>query len=312
MDEEDERVEVVVPDEQLSLAIGRRGQNVRLASQLTGWQIDIMTESQESERRQREFAERTVLFQEALDVDEVIAQLLVTEGFVTVEDVAYVELGEVAAIEGFDEDTAKKSRPAPAIFWSARRPNSTPNAGPWASRTACSRWRASPCRWRSPWARETSRRSRIWPVSSGRYSWLVRSQGWRASARTWGSRELQPQPGRRRSLDHARAHRRGMDRRRSLHGGADRRGYRRCGRSHGRSAGRFWRTRALNSSLPPPSTLALKARERRDLVTGEVMAEARLVRFVAAPGGGSFRMSAGNCLAGAYGWRRIERPWTAR
>jgi len=108
MDEEDERVEVVVPDEQLSLAIGRRGQNVRLASQLTGWQIDIMTESQESERRQREFAERTALFQEALDVDEVIAQLLVTEGFATVEDVAYVEADEIAQIEGFDEDTAEE------------------------------------------------------------------------------------------------------------------------------------------------------------------------------------------------------------
>jgi N utilization substance protein A len=106
MDEEDERVEVVVPDEQLSLAIGRRGQNVRLASQLTGWQIDIMTESQESERRQREFTERTALFQEALDVDEVIAQLLVTEGFATVEDIAYVEEDELASIEGFDEDTA--------------------------------------------------------------------------------------------------------------------------------------------------------------------------------------------------------------
>ncbi len=105
MDEEDERVEVVVPDEQLSLAIGRRGQNVRLASQLTGWQIDIMTESQESERRQREFTERTALFQEALDVDEVIAQLLVTEGFATVEDVAYVDVSEIASIEGFDEDT---------------------------------------------------------------------------------------------------------------------------------------------------------------------------------------------------------------
>jgi N utilization substance protein A len=108
MDEEDERVEVVVPDEQLSLAIGRRGQNVRLASQLTGWQIDIMTESQESERRQREFTERTALFQEALDVDEVIAQLLVTEGFASVEDVAYVDSSEVAAIEGFDEDTAEE------------------------------------------------------------------------------------------------------------------------------------------------------------------------------------------------------------
>src|SRR5580700_2571110 len=108
MDEEDERVEVVVPDEQLSLAIGRRGQNVRLASQLTGWQIDIMTESQDSERRQREFAERTQLFQEALDVDEVIAQLLVTEGFATVEDVAYVDLSEIAAIEGFGEETAEE------------------------------------------------------------------------------------------------------------------------------------------------------------------------------------------------------------
>jgi N utilization substance protein A len=108
MDEEDERVEVVVPDEQLSLAIGRRGQNVRLASQLTGWQIDIMTESQESERRQREFTERTALFQEALDVDEFIAQLLVTEGFAAVEDVAYVDSSEVAAIEGFDEDTAEE------------------------------------------------------------------------------------------------------------------------------------------------------------------------------------------------------------
>src|SRR4051812_48440636 len=108
MDEEEERVEVVVPDEQLSLAIGRRGQNVRLASQLTGWQIDIMTESQESERRQREFTERTALFQEALDVDEVIAQLLVTEGFASAEDVAYVEPSEIAAIEGFDEDTAEE------------------------------------------------------------------------------------------------------------------------------------------------------------------------------------------------------------
>jgi N utilization substance protein A len=108
LDEEADRVEVVVPDEQLSLAIGRRGQNVRLASQLTGWQIDIITESQDSERRQREFAERTGLFQEALDVDEVIAQLLVTEGFATIEDLAFVENYEVAEIEGFDEDTAEE------------------------------------------------------------------------------------------------------------------------------------------------------------------------------------------------------------
>jgi N utilization substance protein A len=106
LDEEEERVEVVVPDEQLSLAIGRRGQNVRLASQLTQWQIDIITESQDSERRQREFTERTALFQESLDVDETIAQLLVTEGFAAVEDIAYVDDEELANIEGFDEDTA--------------------------------------------------------------------------------------------------------------------------------------------------------------------------------------------------------------
>jgi len=108
LDEEADRVEVVVPDEQLSLAIGRRGQNVRLASQLTGWQIDIITETQDSERRQREFAERTQLFQDALDVDEVIAQLLVTEGFATVEDLAFVEGYEISDIEGFDEDTAEE------------------------------------------------------------------------------------------------------------------------------------------------------------------------------------------------------------
>jgi len=99
---------VVVPDEQLSLAIGRRGQNVRLASQLTGWQVDIITESQDSERRQKEFAERTALFQEALDVDEVIAQLLVTEGFTSIEDLAFVDENEIAVIEGFDEDTASE------------------------------------------------------------------------------------------------------------------------------------------------------------------------------------------------------------
>ena len=108
LDEEADRVEVVVPDEQLSLAIGRRGQNVRLASQLTGWQIDIITESQDSERRQKEFTERTALFQEALDVDEVIAQLLVTEGFATVEDLAFVEPYEISDIEGFDEETAEE------------------------------------------------------------------------------------------------------------------------------------------------------------------------------------------------------------
>jgi N utilization substance protein A len=106
LDEDSNRIEVVVPESQLSLAIGRRGQNVRLASQLTGWDIDILTEQEESERRQKEFAERSQLLMETLDVDEVIAQLLVTEGFASVEEVAYVDLAEIASIEGFDADTA--------------------------------------------------------------------------------------------------------------------------------------------------------------------------------------------------------------
>ena len=108
LDEDAQRIEVVVPDEQLSLAIGRRGQNVRLASQLTGWDIDIVTEAEESERRQAEFAERTQIFMAALDVDEMIAQLLASEGFATVEEVAFVPLSEIMMIEGFDEDTASE------------------------------------------------------------------------------------------------------------------------------------------------------------------------------------------------------------
>ena len=106
LDEDSARIEVVVPDDQLSLAIGRRGQNVRLASQLTGWDIDILTEAEESERRQKEFLERTNVFMAALDVDETVGQLLASEGFRSVEELAYVETDELANIEGFDEDTA--------------------------------------------------------------------------------------------------------------------------------------------------------------------------------------------------------------
>ncbi|HUZ72850.1 MAG TPA: transcription termination factor NusA [Stellaceae bacterium] len=108
MDEEQRRIEVVVPDDQLSLAIGRRGQNVRLASQLTGWDIDILTEAEESERRQEEFRTRSKMFIEALDVDDVIAHLLVTEGFTSVEEVGFVPIGELAGIEGFDEEIANE------------------------------------------------------------------------------------------------------------------------------------------------------------------------------------------------------------
>ncbi|MFM7346678.1 MAG: transcription termination factor NusA [Tagaea sp.] len=106
LDEEARRIEVVVPDEQLSLAIGRRGQNVRLASMLTGWAIDILTEAEESERRQSEFKDRSQLFVDALDVDDVIAGLLVTEGFTKVEEVALVDVDDLAGIEGFDEGVA--------------------------------------------------------------------------------------------------------------------------------------------------------------------------------------------------------------
>jgi transcription termination/antitermination protein NusA len=106
IDDDAGKIEVVVPDEQLSLAIGRRGQNVRLASQLTGLDIDIVTETDESARRQAEFAERTKLFMESLDIDEMMAQLLVAEGFANLEEVAYVEVDELLSIDGFDDDTA--------------------------------------------------------------------------------------------------------------------------------------------------------------------------------------------------------------
>ncbi len=106
LDEENKRIEVVVPDDQLSLAIGRRGQNVRLASQLTGWDIDILTEAEESERRTEEFRTRSQLFVDALDVDDVIAHLLVAEGFTSLEEVAYINSEDLAEIEGFDIDVA--------------------------------------------------------------------------------------------------------------------------------------------------------------------------------------------------------------
>ncbi len=116
MDEEQRRIEVVVPDDQLSLAIGRRGQNVRLASQLTGWDIDILTEAEESERRTEEFRTRSKLFIDALDIDDVIAHLLVTEGFTSVEEIAFVPLQDLAGIEGFDEDVAGELQERAKVF----------------------------------------------------------------------------------------------------------------------------------------------------------------------------------------------------
>jgi transcription termination/antitermination protein NusA len=114
--EGEQRLEVVVPEEQLSLAIGRRGQNVRLASSLCGWDIDILTEDQESERRQKEFQERTNLFMEALDVDELLSQLLVTEGFTDINELAFVDIKEISNIAGFDEDTAEEIQARAADF----------------------------------------------------------------------------------------------------------------------------------------------------------------------------------------------------
>jgi len=119
MDDENARIDVVVPDDQLSLAIGRRGQNVRLASMLTGWDINILTEQEESERRQEEFRSRSSLFMQALDVDDVIAHLLVAEGFINVEEIADVDTVELAGIEGFDEDVAEELK-ARAAAWLQR------------------------------------------------------------------------------------------------------------------------------------------------------------------------------------------------
>ncbi|MBT5513459.1 MAG: transcription termination/antitermination protein NusA [Rhodospirillaceae bacterium] len=120
LDEDKNKIEVVVPDDQLSLAIGRRGQNVRLASQLSGWDIDILTEAEESERRQKEFTDRSAMFAEALDVDDVIAHLLVTEGFSSVEEVAFVPIDDLLVIEGFDEDVAEELRVRGRTFLEAR------------------------------------------------------------------------------------------------------------------------------------------------------------------------------------------------
>ncbi|MBL6927855.1 MAG: transcription termination/antitermination protein NusA [Rhodospirillales bacterium] len=116
LDEETNRIEVVVPDDQLSLAIGRRGQNVRLASQLTGWDIDILTEAEESERRQKEFHGLSELFAEALDVDDVIAHLLVTEGFSSIEEVAFVPIDDLSSIEGFDEEISEELRERGRVY----------------------------------------------------------------------------------------------------------------------------------------------------------------------------------------------------
>lgn len=106
--EDNNRIEVVVPQEQFSIAIGRRGQNVKLASQLLGCDIDVLTEEQEQERRSNENKVRSQRFMEALDVDEMIAHLLIAEGFSTVDEIALVDLSELAEIEGFDEDVAKE------------------------------------------------------------------------------------------------------------------------------------------------------------------------------------------------------------
>ncbi len=120
LDEDAGSLEIVVPDDQLSLAIGRRGQNVRLASQLSGWHIDILTEAEESERRQEEFRVRSQLFIDSLDIDDVIAHLLVTEGFSTLEEVAFIPVEELSGIEGFDEDVAEELRQRAQTFLAER------------------------------------------------------------------------------------------------------------------------------------------------------------------------------------------------
>ena len=167
LDEDRERIEVVVPDQQLSLAIGRRGQNVRLASQLTGWDIDILTEQEESERRQAEFEKRTKIFMDALNVDEVVGQLLASEGFTSVEELAFVEP------EGTRLASKASTRTPPRELQTARaglsrrrsKPSSTPSASSSASRMRSRKCPASPPRCWSRSARTASRRSRISPAA---------------------------------------------------------------------------------------------------------------------------------------------------
>jgi N utilization substance protein A len=120
LDEEKNKIEIVVPDDQLSLAIGRRGQNVRLGSQLSGWDIDILTEATESERRVKEFQYRSQMYVDALDVDEVIAHLLVSEGFSSIEEVAFVPIEDLIGIEGFEEEVAVELRERAQNFLSQR------------------------------------------------------------------------------------------------------------------------------------------------------------------------------------------------
>ena len=136
LDEDRERIEVVVPDQQLSLAIGRRGQNVRLASQLTGWDIDILTEQEESENRQAEFEKRTALFVEALNVDEVVGQLLASEGFGSVEELARSTKRKSPGSRASTKTPRANCRSAPANSSPRKRPNSMPSAASWASRTS--------------------------------------------------------------------------------------------------------------------------------------------------------------------------------
>ena len=159
LDEQAERIEVVVPDEQLSLAIGRRGQNVRLASQLIGWDIDILTEQEESERRQKEFTERSALFMQALDVDEMVAQLLASEGFSSVEELAYIDAQRNRLDPGLRRrDRRRNPAPRHRLPGGHRARPMTKSARRSASRTSSTKSRAStpPCWWR--WARKTSRR----------------------------------------------------------------------------------------------------------------------------------------------------------
>ena len=146
----------------LSLAIGRRGQNVRLASQLTGWDIDILTEQEESERRQADFENRTTLFMEALDVDEVVGQLLASEGFTSVDELALVDIKEIAGIEGFDEETANELQSRARDYLEPLEAEHDDKRKELGVEDALKTSRASPrrCWWSS--ARTTSRPSRIW------------------------------------------------------------------------------------------------------------------------------------------------------
>ncbi len=271
LDEDTHRVEVVVPDDQLSLGIGRRGQNVRLASQLTGWQIDILTEAEESERRQKEFAARTELFMTALDVDETVAQLLASEGFASVEDIAFVPIHELADIEGFDEDTATELQARAQGHIDQKNAELDEKRKALGVEDAVTEIDGiTPAMLVALGENGVKTVEDVAGCANRRTPRLLRDEGQGTREGSGCARRLRPHRGRRQRHHHACAR---------DHGVGDRSRSRQAG-SRGRTRGGGKRGVSLAADIEREAD---HLRERRCIVTGEVLPEGRLVRFVVGP-----------------------------